>query len=351
MRNDYINPFQVECNLTTLCLQYLTFPSSISETSDAELKTLVKDGQLAFHEYAIANWFVHFLELASAGMQAIESEKTNKGTDQNSLRSRHAYDLAEFEGAYEDFAELHLLDEQELREEELVDAARACIAFSESGYHEDFQRLWALSKNHADAALDIRNKPCLPSLEEALKRGRKIIEDMSTVSKGDAPALSGLDQYYGETRFKCPKVTCHWFHVGFNKSKIRNDHVARHERPFRCEVTDCSAGDIGFKASKQLEKHMRMFHPTLRERAESFNTLRVAPTKTPFACHLCEKRFTRRFHLTSHIRNHNQEKPFACTQCGREFTRANDCKRHEKIITLDELEYYKAEVSRTVVRR
>jgi hypothetical protein len=331
VRNNHINPFLVECSLTTLCLQYLTFPAFQEDTTDDEMQDLILEGQLAFHEYAIVNGLVHFLELAKAASDYIVALGSAVKDHLRPLSHSHPSEVAELQSAFEDFAELHALEGQELKDAELAKAAKECLAFAESDYYTEMQRLWTVGRLHADAALDIRNKPCFPSLETALERARKMIEKMSTKTKSPKDQL---DQYYGETRFKCPKLTCHWFHAGFLTEKARKDHVARHERPFRCEVTDCSAEDIGFKTNKQLEKHVRMFHPSIEEIAETFKPLKAAPTKTPFVCTMpgCDRRFTRKFHLTSHIRNHNQERPFACNQCGREFTRSNDCRRHERTI-------------------
>lgn len=52
-----------------------------------------------------------------------------------------------------------------------------------------------------------------------------------------------------------------------------------------------------------------------------------------FACHLCDKKFTRAYNLRSHLRTHTDERPFVCTICGKAFARQHDRKRHEALHT------------------
>jgi hypothetical protein len=52
-----------------------------------------------------------------------------------------------------------------------------------------------------------------------------------------------------------------------------------------------------------------------------------------YACHLCEKRFTRPYNLKSHLRTHTDDRPFICNVCGKAFARQHDRKRHEDLHT------------------
>ncbi|XP_013890050.1 zinc finger protein 708 [Austrofundulus limnaeus] len=47
-----------------------------------------------------------------------------------------------------------------------------------------------------------------------------------------------------------------------------------------------------------------------------------------FVCEVCEKTFTRQFHLMKHMNVHRDRRPFACDQCPRRFTNAQTFELH-----------------------
>src|SRR5438045_1002311 len=77
---DDINEPTIECELTTLCLQYLTFPCfECDEPEDqTELRQLALHGHFAFQDYAIAKWFHHVNAWVNSGSRFLK-EATNQG--------------------------------------------------------------------------------------------------------------------------------------------------------------------------------------------------------------------------------------------------------------------------------
>jgi hypothetical protein len=314
----HIREAVVECNLTTLCLQYLTFDCFAPDTDDQRLGHLALKGHFAFQDYAVAKWGYHLRAVIDIGQQLLLSGSDN------------ATALNDIGDALDDFTIMY--EEETLHQSIDEPAKEACAIFENCIFHDSLLSAWSHIFRHQQRGPESRNEVSLSSLAKTLKRNREILEKIlpSRTSTGNDLAPS-LDEMYGIKRFKCPRVTCHYFHEGFRDSASRETHITRHDRPFNCTVTDCLGSETGFLANKDLEKHMRAYHFELCNLAETFASKKVMPTATPYACPICDKRFTRKFHQDSHVRSHNGVRPYACDECGKAFTRSNDMRRHKKI--------------------
>lgn len=52
-----------------------------------------------------------------------------------------------------------------------------------------------------------------------------------------------------------------------------------------------------------------------------------------YACHICGRRFTRKFVLDKHIRTHQQDRTFGCEHCSRSFLTLEGLRNHVAIHT------------------
>lgn len=307
----------VQCSLTALCLQYLTFECFDSDLARQKLQGFAVEGYFVFQDYAVANWAYHLRAMLEAGEELLAGNSQSQDT------------LSELSQAMMAFADNY--------EEELYEGSNpqtfepACEAFRNYEFYPVLESVWGHIRRHEEKGLDARNDVSIRLLGRAVLRNRTILEELTSSNASFLRGRNELAEFYGSKTFKCPKVTCFWFHEGFEDAKTRDSHINRHDRPFRCAFPDCSVAEFGFGSSKELDKHTSLFHPSLEDQAKVFPALKTALVKGHFACHMCPKRFTRGFHLRSHIRTHTAEKPFLCSECGKSFTRANDCRRHEKI--------------------
>jgi len=298
----------VECELTTLCLRYLLFQCFKKDVDDDALRTYANSGQFAFQDYAFAKWFHHLQAVVNSGYGVLEEATVSETL---------ALELRE---ALEDF-----VNEYELAKDPILDATHeACSRFVRAPFHTDLlyicNHLWQYERKDSLS----KNNVSILALGEALTRNRKLVEELGA-------GKDELSEFYGDKRYKCPKLTCFYFHEGFDNSQTRDQHINRHNRPFVCTAAVCNVQEFGFTSNKDLEKHMKMYHPNTEDLANSFQKALKPTGPKNLTCDHCPKTFTRGFHMRNHMRTHFGERPFACEECGKTFTRANDCKRHEKI--------------------
>lgn len=325
---EYVRQEIVECNLTALCLQYLTFECFDKDLEEDRLRKFALDGYFAFQDYAVAKWFHHFRAVTEHGKILCPGDREAAAAMGEKAVQETEVALAEVNEAIDDFICRY---EEILEEDPVGDSKYACEPFRECSFYDNLLAMWSHIYRHQTGGFEARNGVGIKALGEVLTRNRKLIEELTSSSTSYSEKRQDLSTFYGEKRFKCPKITCFYFHEGFKDAKSRDTHINRHDRPFNCTAPDCSVAEFGFASGKDLEKHMRSFHPEISDQANSFAKAVAAPSKTPWACSMCDKKFTRGFHLRSHIRNHNGERPFACSECGKAFTRSNDCRRHEKL--------------------
>jgi hypothetical protein len=324
MGSEHIRASTVEYNLTALCLRYLTFECFDDEITPGRLLHSALDGSLSFQDYAAAKWPDHVRAILNMAPEKLPADVESQAA------------LREIETALGDFASRY---EDDILHASITSIAeKDCEPFLGCQFYNNLLRLWNHIYSHHEKGPEVRNDISIEALSVSISRNRKLLEDLYSdkmpVSDTEADRLSAL---YGKKVFKCPKVTCFYFHEGFTTAKDRSKHIDRHDRPFLCAFPYCSIAEFGFASNKDLEKHRRLFHPETVDQEMAFSAAAAAArpktASSRWECHTCGKLFTRGFHLRNHILSHTGERPFACSECGKPFTRANDCKRHEKIHT------------------
>ena len=300
--------------MAALCLRYLTFECFDMDIDESLLGAQARSGYLAFQDYAIAKGLLHLLEMVRCG-EGVNS----KDLDTEAALQGIGFALDEFTDKYEN----------EIMYDTIEDVSEEmCRAFELSGFHQRLLYLWSHAYKHQQQDFATRNRASIKSLGQALTRNREMIERRAEEADEKARDLS---TYYGRNIYKCPKLTCFFFHEGFRDCRARESHINRHDRPFLCTSPDCSIAEFGFASKKDLEKHKRSYHPEPSDLAQVFPSVDTPSTQRKWPCPQCDKKFTRGFAMRNHILTHTGDRPYACSHCGKAFTREHDRERHEKL--------------------
>jgi hypothetical protein len=109
-------------------------------------------------------------------------------------------------------------------------------------------------------------------IAECLEAIRSIMENMATHNHAKS-----LFDTYGPGLFKCPRVSCLSFYLGFPTKVERDRHVEKHARSFHCTHEGCLATNLGFLSAGRLERHIKTAH----KQEEDFGT--QFPTPQPLS--------------------------------------------------------------------
>ncbi|KAH8802967.1 hypothetical protein F5884DRAFT_803827 [Xylogone sp. PMI_703] len=317
IQNKYINEQAVQCDLTILCLRYLCLLSFSNRYDEDERREKAQLGWFSFQDYACSQWYSHIFTMVSACKDLFLD--SNRG---------QVY-INSFDSALQDFIDKYDPGLTEIRHADLQHTPPELTGFSGLSFYGNLDRIWNHIYTHQKGTYADRNKVGIAQLDLALQNNRMVLEENF---KPSSPAYLNdtIEDYYGPNLFKCKRVLCKFFYLGYDKKKDRELHDSRHERPYPCPM-NCNLAPIGFSTKKDRERHVRNYHPDLSEGPSIFEALRPSVENSRFICSMCSKKFTRKITLKGHERSHFGERPYECSTCSKAFTRINDCRRHEKI--------------------
>ncbi|RYC95704.1 hypothetical protein BFJ63_vAg1517 [Fusarium oxysporum f. sp. narcissi] len=315
IESKHISEKQVQCQLATICLRYLTLPCFTGGSNYLARQRSVdaKLGWFSFQDYACSQWLYHVDTLIRECSDVFTTETFPDVA-------------ADFASALKHFVNTHRAGLTSPRHADLAESHM--VTFIDLELYQDLHLLWNHIYTHQRGDYATRNTVALRQIENGLKDNRTELERfVPSLRSGDEDTV---EDYYGSKLFKCNRTLCRFFYVGYANKSDRDDHERRHERPFQCPVS-CNAAPLGFASNKDRDRHINIYHPELSEGPPIFETLSRRQVSGGFVCQICNKTFTRNINLESHERSHFGDRPFACATCGKAFARVNDCRRHEKI--------------------
>ncbi|KAJ8298457.1 hypothetical protein KUTeg_024988 [Tegillarca granosa] len=136
----------------------------------------------------------------------------------------------------------------------------------------------------------------------------------------------------GRKPYKCPHCDYVSAFRGNLNTHIKGMHL--HTRQYLCNT--CKAA---FKTLGALIGHTKRVHEGWK-----------SPNQKIFICSVCEKRFTKKYHVDRHMLIHTGEKPHKCHDCGRCFNNKSNLMSHIQLVH-KKLSPYQCDMCQEVFKR
>jgi len=364
-----------EIQLAHLCINYLNLPGFREGCSSEEVTSLVSRGDYAFVDYAFPYWIRHLEDGSSYWVDDLEDSPRS---------SRERNDLfRDFSESLETFLEIHSCPSFTRTLTVSKGNVERLQAFRTLPFYERLRQSVISARKELTFCGDMKVNETALNLTTVVRDIRAVIEQVYTQASGEPRERCRIEGIYGTKLFKCTRPSCQDFSDGFTLAEKRDQHLYKHNRPFRCSRVGCPFMINGMATEKALEKHEREVHnlhqdkeieaqfPSDLEVLESQRPVEapVSPPPAPpvtrrdpeptqqileptqptqpsseqapisarsnkrriiqeFRCPHCEKTFNRRYNLASHLITHGNSRDFVCETCGLGFARESDRKRH-----------------------
>lgn len=271
IRTNFIDVKQVELKMASLCVGYLALPGFETFLPDESVADLIGTGYYAFLDYAACFWSSHLQE----GLK-------------RTIDRKEAMMLIEVLSKFLESHYRHPAKEINIPSS-AYEVKRRIEEHGPWSTSEKFLNAFASTQNQISCfTQDAATNECL-DIPDVITRIRKILEKTASENtangRGDSRVLYS---FYGHRLYKCPRMSCEFFHQGFETVQQRESHLSKHDRAFECSFPECYRATIGFSSKRQLEKHIADNHERKAREMHSFPSKRA---KIALVCRFCKEEF------------------------------------------------------------
>jgi hypothetical protein len=244
---------------------YLTFDCFDTGFPEEAILASILSGGYVLQAYAESTWLEHIKICA----QARNKPPTFKGLCEEISAFVEARSNSDFEEpsdketspsffqAFKDWPEMH----QRLSAENYFMAKRWKLSASDgrsSSRCKPFKRA-SLTKRYIGD--DWKNQDPLTISTSSLQICR-LFESLLCSSRQHRSGCRcfTLAIHYGTRLYKCDRLGCKFYRIGFETYAERKSHLLAHDRPFKCIIRACDFAEIGFTSEPTLTRHISGCH-------------------------------------------------------------------------------------------
>jgi ankyrin repeat protein len=205
----------------------------------------VRNGDFAFHKYALLHWLPHLHSLRD--MQIPETQ------------------ISEEFGRDVDGIQKNLGCPSDLIWDSSIEVARHATSGQFAAILKQVEVCYDKHKNNDGQKLPSELDPHLSKdteetsfIHQQIFKIQSLIEEAVSSAKGSEKDF--LLEAYGICPYQCPNISCHRYLHGYASPQERDSHLKGHQRQFKCPFPDCKMFSIGLPTKGSLDTHIDVFH-------------------------------------------------------------------------------------------
>ncbi|KAG2418499.1 hypothetical protein HFD88_001600 [Aspergillus terreus] len=279
--NGVINVCHEELKIACLCLGYLALPGFERVLAESSVEDLLKIGYYAFVDYAACYWTSHLRAGLARGVPE-QYTGTQIGHLERFIDSHYRPCSEDIQIPVATRSMLSCLQEPEI------------CSFNR---FEDFLKAFVATerqvKNYGEGAAS----NIALDIPDIIARIRAVLEDTARRESWDETDRRLFTFFYGEVIYKCPRISCSYFHHGFTSSKEREAHIRKHTLPYSCSYPGCLRVALGFPSPSDLQRHISQVHEMAQTKTRTFP---LKQKRLVLQCGICQQGFSKPGQLRTH---------------------------------------------------